>query len=66
MSTAMSSTSSHGKRTRELNNSIFIQLAVFVLVLVALNFFFHWHISIVGSLVLTIVVSLVMRMMQPR
>lgn len=49
-----------------MSNSVFIQLAVFVLLLIALNFFFHLHISIIGSLVLTLGVSLVMRMMQSR
>lgn len=49
-----------------MSNSVFIQLAVFVLLLIALNIFFHLHISIIGSLVLTLGVSLVMRMMQSR
>jgi hypothetical protein len=35
------------------------QLAVFVLVLIGLNFFFRLHISIIGSLILTVVLSLV-------
>jgi len=34
-------------------------LAVFVLVLAVLKFFFGWNISIVGSVVLTIILSVV-------
>ena len=37
-----------------------------VAVLIALNFFFHLHISIIGSLVLTVVLNLVMRMFQSK
>lgn len=33
------------------------QLVVFVLVLLGLNFFFRLHISIIGSLVLTVALS---------
>ena len=39
------------------------ELAIFVLILIALNFFFHLHISIIGSLLLTIGISFLMRMM---
>ena len=49
-----------------MSKSYLWQLAVFVIVLVALNFFFHWHISIIGSLVLTVVLNLVMRMFQSK
>ncbi|TWT35404.1 hypothetical protein KOR34_02950 [Posidoniimonas corsicana] len=49
-----------------MNRSLVSQLVVFVLLLVALNFFFHLHISIIGSLVLTLVLSLAMRLMQPK
>ena len=34
-------------------------LAIFVLVLVVLKFFFGWNISIIGSVVLTIILSVV-------
>lgn len=34
-------------------------LAIFILVLVVLKFFFGWNISIIGSVVLTIILSLV-------
>jgi len=43
-----------------------VQLAVFVLILFALNLFFHLHISIIGSLLLTIGLSFVMRLMQSK
>jgi hypothetical protein len=38
----------------------FKSLAIFVGVLIVMKFFFGWNISIVGSVVLTIVLSLVM------
>ncbi|QEG37191.1 hypothetical protein [Bythopirellula goksoeyrii] len=47
-----------------MNKSLFTQLAVFVLVLIGLNFFFHLHISIIGSLLLTLGLSFVMRLLQ--
>ncbi len=47
-----------------MSNSLLVQLGVFVALLVALNFFFHLHISIIGSLLLTLVLTFVMRMMQ--
>jgi len=43
-----------------VGNQAFKSLAVFVLVLVVLKFFFGWNISIIGSVVLTIVLSVVM------
>ena len=33
------------------------ELIIFVIVLIALNFFFHLHISIIGSLILTVILS---------
>ena len=42
------------------------QLEIFVLVLLVLNAFFQMHISIIGSLVLTIVLSLVFNFIQNR
>ena len=49
-----------------MQNSVFGRLAVFVLVLLVLKFFFGWNISIIGSLVLTIGLSLVFGMMNRR
>ena len=40
------------------------QLILFVVVLIALNFFFHLHISIIGSLLLTFEINIVMRMIR--
>ena len=37
------------------------QLVAFVLILVGLNFFFHLHISIVGSVLITVFLSLLFR-----
>ena len=49
-----------------INKNLIWQLAIFILVLVGLNFFFQAHISIIGSLVLTIVLSLVFNAIQSR
>ena len=49
-----------------MQNSVFGRLAVFVLVLLVLKFFFGWNISIIGSIVLTIVLSLGIEMMNRR
>lgn len=46
-------------RENRMNRSYVWQLAVFVLILIGLNFFFRLHISIIGSLVLTLVLSFV-------
>ncbi len=43
-----------------MRTSWFGRLLVFVLVLVGLRLFFHWNISIVGSLVVTLLVYLIM------
>lgn len=43
-----------------MRTSWFGRLLVFVLVLVALRLFFHWNISIVGSLVVTLIIYLIM------
>lgn len=40
-----------------MNRSYVWQLVVFVLILIGLNFFFGLHISIIGSLVLTLGLS---------
>ena len=42
------------------------QLVVFIVVLIALNFFFHWHISIIGSLALTLGLNFVLSLMQSK
>ncbi len=44
----------------------FKSLAIFVLVLVVMKVFFGWNISIVGSVVLTVVLSLVMSVVNRR
>ncbi len=49
-----------------MNRSVIWQLVVFVVVLLALNFFFHLHISIIGSVVLTLGLSFVFRMIQSK
>ena len=49
-----------------MQNSVFGRLSIFVLVLVVLKFFFGWNISIIGSLVLTIGLSLLFGMMNRR
>lgn len=41
-------------------------LAIFVLVLAVLKFFFGWNISIIGSVVLTIILSLVFALFDRR
>ena len=49
-----------------MNLNILWQLGIFVLVLLALNTFFGLHISIIGSLVLTIGLSLLFSLFQRR
>lgn len=49
-----------------MQNSVFGRLAVFVLVLLVLKFFFGWNISIIGSVVLTIILSLVFSLINRR
>ena len=49
-----------------MQKSWFGSLAVFVFVLVVLKFFFGWNISIIGSVVLTIVLSLVFSLFNRR
>jgi len=43
-----------------VESHVFRSLGVFVLVLIGLKFFLGWNISIVGSIVLTIIVSFAM------
>jgi hypothetical protein len=45
-----------------MNSSVAWQLALFVAVLVGLNLFFHLHISILGSLLLTVGLNLAVRL----
>ena len=49
-----------------MNKTVLWQLALFVVVLLALNFFFHLHISIIGSLLLTLGLSFVSRLFQSK
>ena len=49
-----------------MSKNLIWQLAIFVLVLVALNFFFQTHISIIGSLLLTVGLSLLFNFIQTR
>lgn len=41
-------------------------LAIFVLVLAVLKFFFGWNISIIGSVVITVILSLVFTLLNRR
>ena len=47
-----------------MSKNVIWQLVVFILALLALNFFFHLHISIIGSLLLTLGLSFVSRLTQ--
>ena len=47
-----------------MSKNVIWQLAVFVSALIALRFFFHLHISIIGSLLLTLGLSFVTRYTQ--
>lgn len=49
-----------------MQRSWFGSLAIFVLVLVVLKFFFGWNISIIGSVVLTIILSVVFALINRR
>ena len=49
-----------------MQRSWFGRLSVFVLVLVVLKFFFGWNISIIGSLVLTVGLSILFAVMDRR
>ena len=49
-----------------MDKNVVIHLAVFVGVLLALNYFFHLHISIIGSLVLTLGLNFVMGLFQSK
>lgn len=43
-----------------MKNSYIFNIILFLGILLLLNFFFHLHISIIGSLLLTVVINLVM------
>ena len=47
-----------------MDKNVILHLGVFIAILLALNFFFHLHISIIGSLVLTVGLSLVSGLLQ--
>jgi hypothetical protein len=49
-----------------MQKQAFKSLAIFVGVLIVMKFFFGWNISIIGSVVLTIVLSLVMSLANRR
>ncbi len=49
-----------------MNKSWLGSLAVFMLVLVVLKFFFGWNISIIGSVVLTVILSGVFALLNRR
>lgn len=44
-----------------MDKNVIGHLLVFIAVLLALNFFFHLHISIIGSLVLTVGLNIAFR-----
>ena len=47
-----------------MDKNVLMHLGVFIAILLALNFFFHLHISILGSLVLTLALSAATRLLQ--
>ena len=49
-----------------MGRSFLGSLAIFVLVLVVLKFFFGWNISIIGSVVLTIILSAIFTLLNRR
>lgn len=49
-----------------MNRSWLASLGIFVLVLVVLKFFFGWNISIIGSVVLTIILSVIFSLLNRR
>ena len=49
-----------------MSKNLLWQLGIFVLVLLALNVFFEMHISIIGSLLLTVILSFVFNFIQTR
>ncbi|TWU45881.1 hypothetical protein Q31b_10570 [Novipirellula aureliae] len=47
-----------------MDKNVLIHLGGFIVILLALNYFFHLHISIIGSLVLTLGLSFVSSLFQ--
>jgi hypothetical protein len=47
-----------------MDKKVLLHLGAFIVILLALNFFFHLHISIIGSLALTLAFSFVSGMFQ--
>jgi hypothetical protein len=54
------------QRGDPVNRSWLASLGIFVLVLVVLKFFFGWNISIIGSVVLTIILSVIFSLLNRR
>ena len=52
------------KRSRDVR--WLVNLGIFVLILAVLKFFFGWNISIIGSVVLTIILSVVFTLINRR
>lgn len=53
-------------RNETMDKNVILHLAIFVGLLLALNFFFHLHISIIGSLLLTLGLNFAMGMIQSK
>ena len=49
-----------------MDKNVILHLGVFVGILLALNFFFHLHISIIGSLVLTLGLNFALGLIQSK
>ena len=49
-----------------MDKNVVIHLAVFVGVLYSLNYFFHLHISVIGSLVLTLGLNFAIELFQSK
>jgi hypothetical protein len=49
-----------------MNNNVLLNLVIFIAVLLGLNYFFHLHISIIGSLILTLGLNFVFGRLQSR
>jgi len=49
-----------------MNKDLIWKLGLFVLILLALNFFFHLHIAVISSVVITLIIWFVFRMMSSK
>jgi hypothetical protein len=49
-----------------MDKNVILHLAIFIVVLLALNLIFHLHISIIGSLVLTLGLNFAFGLLQSR